>query len=208
MILTHRRLASAPKVRDSTDADASPGDKLGGYAAMFRVPSQVLFDATIYRDKDGNPLPFVEVLDTAVFDRTLREMPDVRALYNHNTDALLGRTMSGTLRISTDADGLLFEDDLPDTVDGQRARVLVGRGDIDGCSFGFGIVDDSLEERDGQPALHTIFDVDLYEISIAVTFPAYLQTTVSVRTRTRGMKPPITTPRLDHYRRRLKVLGS
>lgn len=203
MTLIQRRLALPPTVRASGDP-AKPGSKLAGYAARFGVESSVLYDCSIYCDPDGQPLPFVEVLDRGVFDRTLRDMPDVRALYNHDTSAVLGRTASGTLRLSVDDEGLLFEDDLPDTIDGQRARELVRRGDIDGCSFGFSIVRNQLTQRSGLPAVHTIFDVDLYEISIAVAFPAYPQTDVALRTKDRGRTAP-HTPFLDHARLRLKV---
>lgn len=204
MKLTHRKLAARPECRASTDP-AAPGNKLAGYAAKFSVESEVLYDADVLVDALGNPLPFIEVLDPHVFDRTLRELPDVRALYNHDTSAVLGRTKSGTLRLSLDDEGLGFEDDLPDTIDGQRARVLVGRGDIDGCSFGFVVLRDDFVERPGLPHLRTLFDVDLFEISIAVAFPAYPDSDVSLRTgRSRGTSPS-PTPRLDHARRRLLV---
>ena len=206
MKLTTRKLASAPEVRASTDP-ASPGNKLVGYAARFNCESEVLYDVEVLKDAKGNPLPFVEVLDPGVFERTLRERPDVRALYNHDTSALLGRTKSGTLTLAIDPVGLLFDDLLPRSVDGWRAAELVGRGDIDGCSFGFQIVRNQLVERAGMPALHTVIDVDLYEVSIAVTFPAYPQTVVvAMRTRNRGTTPT-PTPRLDQCRRRLRVEG-
>lgn len=205
MKLTQRRLASDPEIVESTNPDL-PYGKLVGYAAKFGVESEVLYDPEVIKDAKGNPLPFIEVLDLHVFDRTLHELPDVRALHNHDTSAVLGRTKSGTLRIRLDDVGLGFEDDLPGNVDGQRAHTQVKRKDVDGCSFGFVVLEDELVARPGLPHLRTLFDVDLFEISIAVTFPAYTQTEVSVRTKTRGTDP-LTTPRLDHFRRRLLVEG-
>lgn len=205
MDMIQRRLASPPSLR-AGGVSSAPGRQLVGYAAKFGVESGVMYDPGIYCDRAGRALPFVEVLDPGCFARTLRDMPDVRALYNHNTDAVLGRTASGTLRLSVDRDGLHFVDDLPDTIDGQRARELVGRGDIDGCSFGFSIVRNQLVERSGRPALHTILDVNLYEISIAVAFPAYPQTEVSLNYKAVG-RASAEPPSIALARRRLALAG-
>lgn len=199
MKLEIRKLAGA-SVRAGDEA-AGP-NRLAGYAAKFGAESAVLCDRNV---NDGRP--FVEVIDPAAFDRTLRELPDVRALYNHDTGAVLGRTKSGTLSLSVDADGLAFACELPDTEDGRRAKVLVGRGDIDGCSFGFVVLEDRIEDRGPDlPALRTLLDVELHEVSIAVAFPAYEATEVSLRAR-RTHRPATApaTPRLARARRLLQL---
>jgi hypothetical protein len=110
-------------------------------------------------------------------------MPDVRALFNHDTSAVLGRTKSGTLSLTADQVGLAFRVKLPNTRVGLDTIETVSRGDMDGCSFGFAVVSDRIELRPGQPALRTLLDVDLFEITPATAFPAYEDTEVAVRAR-------------------------
>jgi HK97 family phage prohead protease len=196
MKLEQRKLASPPEVRAG---EGGAPNKLVGYALKFGVESCILCDPNVNGGR-----PFVEVLDPKVLDRTLRESPDVRALYNHDTSAVLGRTLSGTLTLEVDDVGLSYVDELPATIDGERARVLVGRGDIDGCSFGFIVVEDSIEDRGDEPALRTLLDIDLHEISIAVTFPAYESTIVQLRT-SRTVRATTATPRLARARRALML---
>lgn len=196
MILEHRKLSSAPEVRAGA---AGAPNKLTGYALKFNVESCILGDPHVNGGR-----PFVEVIDPAALTRTLKQSPDVRALYNHDTGAVLGRTKSGTLALSVDQTGLHFVDELPATADGERARVLVARGDIDGCSFGFIVVEDAIEDRGpDEPALRTLLDIDLHEISIAA-FPAYEATEVKLRTRrTLRATTAAATPIRDRARRRL-----
>ncbi len=110
--------------------------------------------------------------------------PDVRCLFNHNPDAVLGRTKAGTLRLSEDRTGLYFDCDLPDTQAGRDVRESVTRGDVDQCSFGFVVQGQNWrEEKDGgggTQAIRELTDVDLFDVS-PVTYPAYPQTSVSAR---------------------------
>ena len=91
---------------------------------------------------------------------------DIRALWSHNTDIVLGRTVNDTLKLSEDDQGLKFELSLPDTSAGRDAFTLIKRGDVSGVSFGFGVKKDSWDRgSDGQPHTRTLVDVDLLEIS-------------------------------------------
>jgi len=171
---------------------------LVGYAAKFDSESCLL------REPFGAGA-FVETIAPGAFARSLRESPDVRALYNHDTSAVLGRTRIGTLRLTEDDTGLAFEVELPDTSIGRDVRTLVAREDITGCSFGFTIREESIARRDDGSVLRTLLDVDLYEISPAVAFPAYQDTEVSIRTR--GLViPMVSLARLNHSLRRLRLL--
>jgi len=194
------------KVELRADAEGKPAAALAGYAAMFGVESCEMWDIDLV-DEDGEPFPFVEIIDPAAFDRTLHDKPDVRALFNHDTSSVLGRTKSGTLALSVDEVGLVFVCQIPDTQVGRDVRTLVARGDIDGCSFGFRVVKSKVTHRDGQPSIRTLLEVELFEISPAVTFPAYEQTEVALRARkARASKIAARlTPRLDHSRRQLSV---
>jgi HK97 family phage prohead protease len=184
---------------------------LSGYTARFGVESCVLWDADVIVDEEGQPLPFVEVLDPHCFYRTLRESPDVVALYNHDSSAPLGRTTAGTLDLNVDSAGLAFVDRLPDTTHGNNAKVSVRRNDIKGCSFGFVVLEDRVDERPGLPALRTVLDMILFEVTIACTFPAYTATETQLRSleraKLRGISTPKPDPRalLDHLRKRLRL---
>lgn len=142
------------------------GDKrtLVGYAAVFNS------DTTI-----GDY--FIERIAPTAFDKAVKG--DVRALIDHDTGRVIGRTASGTLRLAVDSRGLQVEIDVPDTADGRDLWTLVERKDISGMSFGFRVTHDEWDETGDLPH-RTIHEVELYEVS-AVAFPAYDDTSLGVR---------------------------
>lgn len=109
---------------------------------------------------------------------------DVRALYNHNSDIVLGRTSAGTLELRDTDAGLWGKIKInKNDTEAMNAYARIQRGDLSGCSFGFDIApggEDTTIRDDG--SVHwTITKVDpLYEISPCV-FPAYEATHVSAR---------------------------
>lgn len=107
---------------------------------------------------------------------------DVRALYNHNDDIVLGRTSAGTLELEDREDGLWGTIKInPNDSDAMNAYERIKRGDVTGCSFGFNIKSEETENRADGTVHWTITEVDpLFEVS-AVTFPAYEATHVSAR---------------------------
>jgi HK97 family phage prohead protease len=117
------------------------------------------------------------------FDRALRENQDVRALFNHDSNQVIGRTSSGTLKLSTDDKGLRYEANAPDTQVGRDVVTLIKRGDVTGSSFGFSVRGERIrkETRDGKPYyIRELTDVDLYDVS-PTTFPAYQSSDASAR---------------------------
>ena len=153
------------ELNDEDDDD----DKLPtivGYAAKFDSDSQ---------DLGG----FIERIDRNAFDRALEERHDVRALVDHDSSKIIGRSASGTLRMSTDDVGLRVEIDPANTQAGRDVVESIKRGDIDGMSFGFQVIRDAWAERDGK-ALRTIHDLSLKDVS-TVSFPAYPATEVALR---------------------------
>lgn len=120
---------------------------------------------------------FNEQIAPGAFDGTLGG--DVRALFNHDTAHVLGRTIAGTLRLASDDRGLAVEIDMPDTAMARDLAVSMTRGDISGMSFGFNVTKQTWDES-GPVILRTIESVELFEVSI-VTFPAYDATDVAVR---------------------------
>lgn len=153
----------------STGGLSSNGKKLTGYAAIFNSEA----------DLGG----FVEVVRNGAFRKSLEGGTNIRALYHHQGDALLGTTRGGTLKLKEDANGLAFELALPDTTHGRDLAILVDRGDVAGCSFGFRVRDggDRWEQRGGQ-LVRELLDVDLVEITLTAD-PAYQDTTVAMRSR-------------------------
>lgn len=107
---------------------------------------------------------------------------DVRALINHETRLVLGRTVAGTLSLQEDATGLYGEIKINEhDSDAMNLYARVQRGDVSQCSFGFDITaEDYVVSPDGQTCTWTIRDVILYEVSV-VTFPAYEATSAVAR---------------------------
>ena len=149
----------------------SEGTTIVGYAVVFNQPSQ---------DLGG----FVEVFEPSAVDRTLRENLDVRALVNHDSAKVLGRTTAGTLRLAKDAHGLRVEIHAPDTTAGRDIVTSVQRGDVTGMSFEFAVVMPGGErfERRGRQDVRIVSDATIVEASI-VTFPAFAATDATVAQR-------------------------
>ena len=142
--------------------------RIGGYAALFNTVSEELWG-------------FREEIAPGAFAQTLQEGTDVRALFNHDPNLVLGRSTAGTLRLQEDDRGLAFEIDLPDTSYAQDLWRLIERRDVSQMSFGFLVVTDEWRMKDGLP-LRTVRTADLFDVS-PVTYPAYAETNVAVRSR-------------------------
>lgn len=125
----------------------------------------------------------VEQVDPGAFDEALGD--DVRALVNHDTTLVLGRTKAGTLELRVDANGLWGRVTInQNDQDAMNLYERVKRGDVDQCSFGFDILSEKNEKLPDGRTLWTILKVRLYEVSV-VTFPAYEDTAVIARKRDR-----------------------
>lgn len=120
-----------------------------------------------------------ESVDRHAFDYTLGG--DIRALTNHDTTLVLGRTKAHTLDLRVDEHGLYGDVVInPNDQDAMNLYERVKRGDVDQCSFGFNIVSEETEFRDDGSIHWTITEVELHEVSVC-TFPAYEDTNVSAR---------------------------
>ena len=111
---------------------------------------------------------------------------DIRALVNHDSTLVLGRTKAGTLELREDSRGLWGDITInPNDRDAMNLYERVKRGDVDQCSFGFGepFTEDTEVNDDG--SVHwTLKEVNLHEVS-ACTFPAYKETNISARAKER-----------------------
>lgn len=119
-----------------------------------------------------------ESIAPGAFSDTISD--DIRALVNHDTTLVLGRTSSHTLEVRQDERGLWGKVKInPNDQDAMNLYARVQRGDVNQCSIGFDILDEETEYR-GEDVHWTIRAVKLYEVS-ACTFPAYSETTLATR---------------------------
>jgi HK97 family phage prohead protease len=110
---------------------------------------------------------------------------DIRALVNHDTTLVLGRTTARTLELSEDERGLWGRIRInPNDSDAVNLYERVKRGDVSQCSFGFDVLDEETEFREDGIVHWTIKEVKLYEVS-CVTFPAYESTNIDARSKQR-----------------------
>lgn len=124
-----------------------------------------------------------ESIAPGAFSETLSG--DIRALINHDTTLVLGRTKAGTLTLKEDTRGLWGHIDINrNDVDAMNLYERVKRGDVDQCSFGFNIRSEDTDISENGDVHWTITGVDLYEVSCC-TFPAYSETNISARSEQR-----------------------
>lgn len=176
----------------TTRADDNGKDLyIEGYFSVFDSPYELWEGAT-------------EIVKPGAFAGCLDQ--DVRALINHNSTLVLGRTTSGTLTLREDDKGLWGSIRINrDDGDAMNLYSRVQRGDVDQCSFGFDIKKETFIDLGGGKCRWEIQEVDpLYEVSVC-TFPAYEDTSVSARKRDLA---DIQKRRADAWRENmLKKLG-
>ena len=157
--------------------------QISGYASIFNKASQVLGGG------------FVEKIQKGAFGKTLQERgtqtsrDDIKALFNHSTDLVLGSKRAGTLRLSEDSKGLHYEVDLDlDITHHRSAFKMIERGDVTNSSFGFDVIEErwSVPENSDDPILREVLETRLYEVS-PTPFPAYQDSTVSAERSFKGL---------------------
>lgn len=120
-----------------------------------------------------------ETIDVGAFD--LEADTDVRALTNHDTTLVLGRTTAGTLKLRVDERGLYGSIEINENdQDAVNLYERVKRRDVTQCSFGFDVLTEQIEQRDDGVTVWHLQRVKLWEVSVC-TFPAYEETGVSAR---------------------------
>lgn len=140
-----------------------------------------------------------ETIDEGAFNLT--RDTDVRALTNHDTTLVLGRTTAKTLALQVDSIGLFGTIEINENdTDAMNSYERVKRGDVTQCSFGFDILAQEVEYQDGMPTVWHLRDVKLYEVSV-VTFPAYEDTAVTAR---QAERDQIRLRRLEAWRAEMR----
>ena len=139
-----------------------------GYASVFDSWSETL----------GGIFPFKEKVARGAFTDTIGK-DDIRALFNHDPNYVLGRNKADTLELIEDEKGLRVRINPPDTGWARDLQISIERGDINQMSFGFIVEDDEWRSEKGID-IRELKKVRLFDVS-PVTFPAYTQTDVGVR---------------------------
>lgn len=147
-----------------------------GYGAVY-------YDGTAgteFRLWDGA----VERVMPGAFDAVLSKGDDVGGLFNHNPNQVLGRRSAGTMTLSSDAKGLLYNIDPPDTTMSNDVVALIRRGDVRGSSFSFIPVKQEWRTENGVD-IRELQSVEMQDVG-PVTFPAYDNTTTGIRSQDGG----------------------
>jgi HK97 family phage prohead protease len=175
--ITERRTVTVPIELRAADVAASKGNQITGYAARYYDPAEP--NATQYELWHE----CYERIMPGAFASALSRPDDVRALFNHDPNMILGRSTANTLTLSVDEKGLKFSVDLPDSPAGQTVAEAIRRGDITGCSFSFDVLKQTWTEDETNPmrpvCYRNIEDLRLYDVG-PVTFPAYQSTEVDM----------------------------
>jgi HK97 family phage prohead protease len=153
-------------------SDADGRSVIEGHASVFDSWSETL----------GGFFPFKEKVRSGAFAKSI-ESDDVKALFNHDPNYVLGRNKANTLELREDEKGLFVRIFPPDTGWARDLKTSIARGDISQMSFGFTVTEDKWSSGDGIDTRELI-EVKLFDVS-PVTFPAYPETDVGVRSHER-----------------------
>jgi HK97 family phage prohead protease len=161
---SERRFVELAELRLDSETETK---SIRGYAAVFDAMSQPLFG-------------FREIIRKGAFKKTIKD-GDIRALWNHDPNYVLGRKSARTLSLTEDDKGLLSRIFPPDTQWARDLMTSIDRGDVSQMSFGFRTVKDNWlpPGEDGLP-VRELLSCQLFDVS-PVTYPAYPQTEVHVR---------------------------
>ena len=143
--------------------DGENGQTITGYAAVFHRPGDARTEYELWQGARERIIP-------GAFDDALKS-DDVRALFNHDPSAVLGRKKAGTLRLSVDDIGLRYEVTPANTSTYKDVVELLKRGDVDGSSFQFRTIEDKWK-REGNSDIRELRKVQLLDVG-PVSFPAY-----------------------------------
>lgn len=174
------------EVRASADEDGKVG--ITGIAAVF--------------DQRTDLGPFEEEIRQGAFTDALKTS-DVRGLFNHDPNFVLGRTKSDTMSVAETDDGLTY--DIPDLpMSRSDVAEAITRGDVDGNSFSFTVRrDEWITARDEGKDLRIIHEIEeVFDVG-PVTFPAYTDTSVALRSRDAARTD--STVKLNIRRRRMLI---
>ena len=145
-------------------------------------PTHIIGYGSVFNSRSEPLWGFREIIKPGAFDDVLND--DVRGLFNHDPNFILGRSAAGTLSLSVDDKGLRYDITAPET---QTIRDLVlapmFRGDISQSSFAFRVARDGehwYEDDEGIVIREISLFSRLFDVS-PVTYPAYQEADSGVR---------------------------
>ena len=189
--VTTRAIAQAPELRaEGTET------RLVGYAAVFNQRTDI-----------GGM--WIEEIAPGAFRAAIADGADVRALFNHDANHVLGRTVSGTLTLREDETGLRYEIAPPSTAIGQSVVESVRRGDVTGSSMGFAVraQEWTRAATPGELPVRRITEIDYLRDVGPVTFPSYEQTTADAEARSQAAALAVPVVDLRENERLLTLLA-
>lgn len=175
-------------------------------AAEGDTPARLVGYAAVFGELSENLGGFREKIAPGAFAKSLGG--DVRALFNHDSNLILGRTKAKTLTLREDQRGLLVEIIPPDTAVARDLILSIGRGDVDQMSFGFRTKKDDWEEDAKGELIRTLIEVEIFDVS-PVVFPAYPTTEIGLRSldQWKTAHAPVLTADYSNERRKLDLLA-
>jgi HK97 family phage prohead protease len=199
---TEKRILKNVSTELATRAAEEPtGEKyMEGYAALYNHPSKLIVERHEIDGIEGE-VEFYEVIEPGAFDDVLgSENLNVLHTINHNSDHMIGRTTSGTLKLSTDELGLRYRVLVPNVTYANDAYEHVKLRNFYESSFVFAVDDTGQRwERklvDGKEVLFRYLTRinGLYDTA-TVTDGAYSQTVVVARSQSLQdiLKEKVTT---------------
>jgi len=156
----------------------------------------VVFDKeTLIGDEEWG---WYEVIDKKALDNA--DLSDVPLKYNHgDAKGILARTRNGSLKLTIDDKGLKMRAELIDTTDNVDIYKCVKSGLLDKMSFAFNVIEDNVEQKNGETPKRTITKIGrLFDVAV-VDLPAYDQTSIYARSkeivgeRLRNLQPSVET---------------
>ena len=158
------------------DSGSDGAKFITGHGAVFNQEAEIW---------DG----IFEVVRPGAFLSTL-QTEDVRALFNHEPNLILGRNRAGTLQLSEDEIGLAYRILVnPQVTYANDLYASLQRGDISQSSYAFLPVSERWTQREDGSELRELFAVQLFDVS-PVTYPAF----VGADSQARGLVRPTFDP--------------
>jgi uncharacterized protein len=144
---------------------------------------------------------FVEIIEPGFFDEVLES--DVRGLFNHDMNQVLGRTGAGTMRIAQTETGLDYEIEInPDDPQALSTYSKCKRGDVSQSSFTFTVKNTNRGDDANGDEWYVLGDKVVRRLKKGgcrmlydtgpVTFPAYEQTSAAARSMADEMRKTLT----------------
>lgn len=180
-----RRMLLVPiEVREASDDKPAV---LEGYAARFNEETQI----------GGDAWGWMERIAPGAFKDSIKA-DDIRALFNHDSNQVLGRNTAGTLTLKEDDKGLRVVIQPPDTTAARDVVTLIKRGDVSGMSFMFRSKREEWAEptKKGELPKRTLLEVKLFDVG-PVVFPAYPTTSIAARDQAKAFVEALARPAID-----------